>query len=213
MSPSERVVLPDPSSLDGLSDHCTPAHARRLRLPVLRTISSATGAMVVSMFALIVAAFAYSHGWPAAIVAGAAYSLLVVVLVAHVIQTAVPARRPRLHPRRTTYVLQGGTAAIEARATGPGRGVVELSNHAKLPGTSSDTVRTMRRTLITALLHTNPRTALRVTTRVPALAQLYAEDFDVVAEQLGLGRRSVTQPVRAWERVIGLRTEVLLGPE
>ncbi|WP_454852139.1 hypothetical protein [Promicromonospora soli] len=147
------------------------------------------------MFALIIATSAYSYGWPAAIVAGIAYILLVVVLVAQVIQTAVPARRPPHHARRATYVLQDGNAVIEARVTGPGRGVVELSNHAKLPGTSSDTVRAMRRTLITAILQTNPHITLRVTTRVPALARLYAADFDAVAKTLGLARHSLTRRV------------------
>ncbi|MFD2794399.1 hypothetical protein ACFS27_12655 [Promicromonospora vindobonensis] len=167
---------------------------------------------MLSMFVLIVATSAYSQGWPAAIVAGAVYAVLVTVVVAHVVQTAVPARCPRPRTRRATYVLQDGTAVIEARATGTGRDVVELSNHAKLPGTSSDTVRTMRRTLITTILRTNPHVTVRVTTRVPALARLYAEDFDAVAETLGLDRHSITRRVGVRERVTGVRTEVLLLP-
>ena len=212
MSPSERVVLPDPSSFDGLTDHCTPAHARRLRRPVLRTISSATGPLVLSMFVLIIATFAYSHGWPAALIAGAVYGLLVTVVVAHVVLTGVPACRPRPRTRRATYVLQDGTAVIEARSTGTGQDVVELTNHAKVPGTPSDTVRTMRRTLIAAILRTNPHVTVRVTTRIPALARLYAADFDAVVETLALDRRSITRRVGVRERVTGVRTEVLLLP-
>nr|BFF18717.1 hypothetical protein GCM10025730_22380 [Promicromonospora thailandica] len=70
----------------------------------------------------------------------------------------------------------------------------------------------MRQTLITAILRTNPQATLRITTRVPALARLYAEDFDAAAETLGLTHRSVTLPVRLSQRVTGLRDLVLLSP-
>jgi len=213
MSASVRVIIPDPSSLAGLTDHCSPAQARRLRRPMLRTISSASSTVVLTMLVLIVAMFAYSYGWLSALLAGVAYLLLVVVLVARVLQTAVPSRPQRRRARRATYVLQDGTTVIEARATGPGRGVVELCNHAKLPGTSSDRVRAMRRILVNAILEANPRITLRATTRVHTVARLYAEDFDAVAETLGLDQRSLTRPVRARERMVGLRTEVRLRLE
>jgi hypothetical protein len=63
----------------------------------------------------------------------------------------------------------------------------------------------MRCGVITAILKTDPAIVVRGTTRVAALARLYAEDLDVVAQALGLDRRTTTRPVRAWERLIGLR--------
>ncbi|MFC7023659.1 hypothetical protein ACFQHV_10970 [Promicromonospora thailandica] len=206
------MVLPTPVSLAGLTDHCTSAQARRLRQVVLRTVVSSTGPLVLVMLVLVVAMFVYQYGWPTAIVAGAVYSTVVVVMVGRIIQTAVPVRRQRHHPRHATYVLQGGAAVIEARITDPVRGAAELANHAKVPGTPPVVVRAMRQTLITAILRTNPQATLRITTRVPALARLYAEDFDAAAETLGLTHRSVTLPVRLSQRVTGLRDLVLLSP-
>ena len=210
MSASTRFVLSDPTTLDGLTDHCSPVHARWLRRRVLRIVWSAAGTRLLVLFVLILAAFAYSYGGPTAIVVAAAYLLLAAVLTVRVVQTAAPSRPRRLHGRRVAYVLSDGTAVIEARITGRDRNVVELSNHVKLPGTPPGKVRTMRRTLVAAILEAGPRIILRTTTRTPALARRYAEDFDAVAESLGLDRRSVTRPARAWERVVGLRTEVRL---
>jgi hypothetical protein len=178
---------------------------------MLLTIASAVRTIVMLVLVLIVATFAHTYGWWTAITVGVAYLLLVAVLIARILQTAVPSRPQRLHPRRATYLLSDGTAVIEARITG--QGVVELCNHVKLPGTPSDIVRAMRRTVVTAILEASPRIALRTTTRVPALARLYAEDFDGVAQELGLDQRSVTRPVRARERMSGLRTEVRLQLE
>ncbi|MEU4360408.1 hypothetical protein [Promicromonospora sp. NPDC023987] len=212
MIPSARVVLPAPSSLEGLTDHCTPDQARRLQRPILQTIISATWPLVLAALLLIVATFVYSAEWPTAIVLGVVYSMLVAALYTRIVQTAVPVRPQRPHPRRATYVLEGGSAVIGASITDRAQGLVELVNHAKVPGTSPDTVRAMRRTVITAILHANPLVTLRITTRVPALARLYALDFDACAEMLDLNQRSVTRPVRLRQRVTGLRTEVLLLP-
>lgn len=70
------------------------------------------------MLVVIVASFAYSYGWPTAIVVGAAFLLLMAVLIAQVPPASVPSRPQRLHGRRAAYVLSDGTAVIEAHVTG-----------------------------------------------------------------------------------------------
>lgn len=110
MSTSERAVLPDQMSLDGLTDRCSPVHDWRLRRRVLRIIWSATRTSLLVWLALIVVSFAYSYGWSTAVFVGLACLLLTAVLTVWVLRAVVPSRPRRHRGRRAAYVLSDGTA-------------------------------------------------------------------------------------------------------